>query len=100
MPTVSVIVPIYNSESTLYDTLDSISHQTFTDIEVLMINDGSSDASPEIIDRYANMDARFRSVHLPKNYGAPAGPRNVGIDMAEGEWIAFIDSDDIWHPEK
>ena len=65
-----------------------------------MINDGSSDASPEIIDRYANMDARFRSVHLPKNYGAPAGPRNVGIDMAEGEWIAFIDSDDIWHPEK
>ena len=100
MPEVSVIVPIYNAEDTLLDTLASISNQTFSDTEVLMINDCSSDSSPDIMDIYAAQDSRFKSVHLKKNYGAPAGPRNIGIDLACGKWVALIDSDDIWHEEK
>jgi len=100
MPVVSVIVPVYNAEDTLYDTLRSISNQTFTDIEVFLLNDGSSDSSGKIIDGYVKNDSRFHAIHLEKNYGAPAGPRNIGIDLAQGEWIAFIDSDDIWHSEK
>ena len=100
MPAVSVIVPIYNAESTLHATLDSIANQSFSDLEVLLLNDCSTDSSGEIIDRYAECDSRFQAIHLEKNYGAPAGPRNIGIDLAQGEWIAFIDSDDIWHSEK
>ena len=100
MPTVSVIVPIYNAESTLHATLDSIANQTFFDLEVLMLDDCSTDASREIIDCYAERDARFQAIHLKENHGAPAGPRNIGLDMAQGEWIAFLDSDDIWHNDK
>jgi teichuronic acid biosynthesis glycosyltransferase TuaG len=100
MPKVSVIVPIYNAEDTLVDTLNSISNQTFLDMEILMINDCSSDSSGKIMDRYSALDPRFKAIHLKKNYGAPAGPRNIGIDMASGKWIALIDSDDIWHEEK
>ena len=100
MPTVSVIVPIYNADETLAHTLDSIQSQTFTDFEVLMLDDCSTDRSKEIMDRYESADARFRSVHLASNHGAPAGPRNIGIDMAKGQWVAFLDSDDIWHQEK
>ncbi|MBL96686.1 MAG: teichuronic acid biosynthesis glycosyl transferase tuaG [Legionellales bacterium] len=100
MPAVSVIVPVYNAQATLHDTLESISNQTFADLEVFLLNDGSSDSSGEIIDEYVKHDSRFQAVHLEKNYGAPAAPRNIGIDLAQGEWIAFIDSDDIWHSEK
>jgi len=100
MPAVTVIVPIYNAESTLSATLDSIANQTFFDLEVLLLNDCSTDASGEIIDRYAERDSRFQAIHLKENHGAPAGPRNIGLDMAQGEWIAFLDSDDVWHSEK
>lgn len=100
MSMVSVIVPIYNAEDTLVDTLDSIANQTFLDMEILMVNDCSSDSSQKIMDRYAALDSRFKAIHLKKNYGAPAGPRNIGIDLARGKWVAFIDSDDIWHKEK
>ena len=100
MSIVSVIVPIYNAEDTLVDTLDSISNQTFADMEILMINDCSSDSSRKIMERYAALDSRFKAIHLKKNYGAPAGPRNIGIDLACGKWVALIDSDDIWHEEK
>jgi len=100
MPAVSVIVPIYNAEMTLIVTLDSIVNQTFSDFEVLLLNDCSSDSSGDIINRYAACDSRFQAIHLDRNYGAPAGPRNIGIDMAQGDWIAFLDSDDVWHSQK
>jgi len=100
MVSVSVIMPIYNSESTLETTLNSIAVQSYLDLEVLMLNDCSTDRSGEIMDQYAKIDPRFKAIHLDRRFGAPAGPRNIGIEMAKGEWIAFLDSDDVWHKEK
>lgn len=92
MPQITLIVPIYNTAAYLPACLDSIAAQTFDDIEVLLVDDGSTDQSPEIAQRYAERDPRFRYIRQP-NSGASAA-RNTGIRAAKGEYIAFIDSDD------
>lgn len=91
-PTISIIVPIFNSEKTLLQCLDSIKAQTFSDFEVLMVNDGSTDSSRNIIDEYAANDNRFIALH--KDNGGVSSARNYGLDREGGEWITFIDSDD------
>jgi glycosyltransferase involved in cell wall biosynthesis len=92
MPTISVIVPIYNVEQYLCKCLDSILNQTFVDFELLLINDGSLDRSGQICDEYAQNDTRIRVFH--KKNGGVSSARNLGLDNAKGKWIAFIDSDD------
>lgn len=92
MPQISVIVPVYNAEKTLHRCVDSILAQTFTDFELLLINDGSTDGSGRVCDEYAAKDARIRVFH--KENGGVSSARNVGLDEARGEWIAFCDSDD------
>jgi glycosyltransferase involved in cell wall biosynthesis len=92
MPTISVIVPIYNVEQYLCKCLDSILNQTFTDFELLLIDDGSPDKSGQICDEYAQKDSRIRVFH--KENGGVSSARNFGLDNAQGKWIAFIDSDD------
>ena len=96
-PKISVIIPVYNAESTLRRCVDSVLAQTFTDFECLLINDGSKDKSGEICDEYAARDSRIRVFH--KENGGVSSARNVGLDNATGEWIAFVDSDD-WVGEK
>ena len=91
-PAISVIVPVYNTEKYLRRCIDSILSQTFTDFELLLINDGSTDSSGEICDQYAAKDERIRVFH--KENGGVSSARNVGLDEAKGEWIAFVDSDD------
>lgn len=91
-PRVSIIIPVYNSESTLRRCLDSVLAQTFTDFECLLINDGSKDRSGEICDEYARKDSRVKVFH--KENGGVSSARNVGLDNAHGEWITFVDSDD------
>ena len=91
-PAISVIVPVYNTEKYLRRCIDSILSQTFTDFELLLINDGSTDSSGEICDQYAAKDERVRVFH--KENGGVSSARNVGLDEARGEWIAFVDSDD------
>ncbi len=91
-PIISVIVPVYNAEKTLHRCVDSILAQTFTDFELLLINDGSKDHSGEICEEYAKKDSRVRVFH--KENGGVSSARNVGIDNVLGQWIAFIDSDD------
>lgn len=91
-PTISVIVPVYNTEKYLRRCIDSILSQTFTDFELLLINDGSTDFSGEICDQYAAKDERVRVFH--KKNGGVSLARNLGLDEARGEWIAFVDSDD------
>ena len=91
-PKISVIVPVYNAESTIRRCVDSILAQTFTDFECLLIDDGSKDRSGEICDEYAEKDSRVRVFH--KENGGVSSARNVGLDNATGEWIAFVDSDD------
>lgn len=91
-PKISVIVPVYKVEQYLPKCIDSILAQTFTDFELLLIDDGSPDRSGEICDEYAAKDSRIRVFH--KENGGVSSARNMGLDHALGEWIAFVDSDD------
>lgn len=90
---ISIIVPIYNSESTLRCCLDSVINQSFSDWELLLIDDGSSDKSGEICDEYAAMDQRIQVFH--KANGGVSSARNIGLDYAKGEWVTFVDADDF-----
>ena len=91
-PKISVIVPVYNVEKYLHKCIDSILVQTFTDFELLLIDDGSTDKSGDICDEYAVKDARVRVFHT-ENRGVSAA-RNHGLREASGDWICFVDSDD------
>lgn len=93
MPTISVVVPIYNMGKSLSTCIESILVQSFTDFEVLLIDDGSTDNSIEICNEYAQKDSRVR-VFQKKN-GGVSSARNLGIEKANGEWITFVDSDDF-----
>lgn len=95
-PRISIIVPVYNVEKYLRECLDSISAQTFTDWECLLIDDGSPDKSGAICDEYAAKDIRFKVFHKPN--GGVSSARNLGLDKARGEWVTFIDSDDFISP--
>ncbi len=97
---VSVVMPAYNAQRYIAATIDSVLSQTFRQFELLVIDDCSNDGTAEIVERAASKDSRIRLVRLTKNCGAPAGPRNIGVRSARGEWVAFIDADDIWHPQK
>ena len=95
-PMVSVIVPVYKVEAYLHACIDSILAQTFKDFELLLVDDGSPDRCGEICDEYARRDARVRVFHQ-SNAGVSAA-RNVGLEHARGEWVAFVDSDDTYFP--
>lgn len=95
-PLVSVIVPFYNAEGTICETVQSVLSQTFKDFELILIDDGSTDRSVELISRIE--DSRLRMVHQPNQERAVA--RNRGIQDAQGEWIAFLDADDLWLEQK
>lgn len=96
-PLISVIVPVYNVEKTLPRCIDSILLQTFTNFELILIDDGSLDRSSEICDEYARKDDRLIVIHQP-NRGVSSA-RNEGLDIAQGKYIAFCDSDDYVYAE-
>ena len=96
MPYFSVIIPVYNAERYLRETLDSLTAQTAKDFEALLIDDGSKDSSPAICDEYAARDSRFHAVHKPN--GGVSSARNLGMAQAQGEWIIFVDADDLLTP--
>ncbi|WP_109409918.1 glycosyltransferase [Proteus genomosp. 4] len=96
-PQISVIVPMFNEASRITRLLDSVITQTFTDIEVIIINDGSTDNSAEIATSYCQKDARVK-IHHQTNQGLSSA-RNTGLKYAQGEWIVFFDSDDFIKPE-
>src|SRR3954467_8032343 len=96
MPRISVVVPIYNVEPYLDECLDSIARQTYRDLEVVMVDDGSKDSGPAIAERWASKDERFRLVTQPN--GGLGNARNTGIKHAGGELLAFVDSDDYLAP--
>lgn len=93
MTKISVIVPVYNAEKYLHRCVDSILAQTFTDFEVLLINDGSTDQSPAICDEYAAIDSRVRVFH--EENGGVSSARNLGIFNSKGLYLFFVDSDDF-----
>ena len=93
MAKISIIVPVYNVEKYLSRCIESILSQSFTDFELLLIDDGSRDSSGAICDEYASKDARIRVFH--KENGGVSSARNLGLDNARGEYVVFIDADDI-----
>ena len=94
-PRVSVVIPVRNGKDYLQEALDSVLQQSFTDLELLLINDGSTD---DDYDRYALQDERIRVIHLTGTGVSRA--RNVGMAQSRGELIAFLDADDVWFPGK
>ena len=90
---ISVIVPVYNVEEYLEECLESIQHQTYTDIEVILVNDGSTDGSKDICERYCQKDSRFKLINQ-KNQGQSVA-RNRGVKESIGQYIMFVDSDDV-----
>lgn len=96
MPTISLIIPVYNTEKWLHRCLDSVLAQTYQDYEVILVDDGSRDTSAAILDEYAFRDSRFRVFH-EQNRGSSLA-RKFGMSKAQGEWLIFMDSDDDVHP--
>ena len=94
---ISVIVPVYNVKNYLEDCVQSITHQTYPDLEILLIDDGSDDGSGEICDRLQMTDARIRVFH--EKHKGVSGARNKGLKEAAGAYIAFVDSDDVLEPD-
>ncbi len=90
---ISIIIPVYNVEKYLPECLDSVINQTYKNLEILLIDDGSPDNSGKICDEYAEKDARIKVIH--KENGGVSSARNLGLDIATGEYITFIDSDDF-----
>jgi len=98
-PLVSVIVPAYNAESVLTDALTSVRSQIFENYEVIVVDDGSTDNTFQIAEKWAEQDSRFKVVRHESNMGLPSA-RNTAIRHAGGELIAFLDADDVWLPAK
>jgi len=92
-PLVSIIVPIYKVEPYLRQCLDSIVNQTYTNLEIILVDDGSPDGCPQICDEYAARDKRIVVIH--KENGGLSDARNAGLDICKGEYISFVDSDDL-----
>lgn len=101
MELVSIIVPVYNVEKYIVETMDCVRAQTYSDWELLLVEDGGTDGSATLIEEYIKQteDTRIRLIRQPSNMGA-ARARNRGLKEARGRYIAYLDSDDLWVPEK
>ena len=97
---VTIVVPVYNAEKYILETLQSIARQSFRAFEVIIVDDCSSDGSADIVGRFCEHDQRFRYLRSLANFGGPAGPRNLGISQSMSPWVAFCDADDVWVPHK
>jgi glycosyltransferase involved in cell wall biosynthesis len=98
IPLVSVVIPAFNASSTLQQTLHSVSAQTYSNLEIIVVDDGSVDHTAVIARAYSETDLRVRLVQKPN--GGVASARNAGTQASSAEFVAFIDADDLWHPTK
>ena len=97
---VSVIIPCFNYANFILSSIRSALNQTYKSIEVLVIDDCSTDNTAAVVDAFAASNSRLRLIKSSENSGTPARPRNLGVQHARGEWVAFLDADDLWHPQK
>lgn len=96
MPEVSVIIPVYNKCKYIETSLRSVLEQSFRDLEVIAVNDGSTDESLAVLNQLAEADERIRVLDIPN--GGVSNARNVGLSYARGQWIQFLDADDLLEP--
>jgi teichuronic acid biosynthesis glycosyltransferase TuaG len=99
-PLVSIVVPMFNAETLIEATVKSVINQSYENWELIIVDDCSSDDSLSVVREKFSGDPRIKCHPLDENMGAPAGPRNIGVGLAQGDYIAFLDADDIWHPMK
>jgi len=99
-PLVSVVIPSYNMERHITETLVSVQNQTLEAWEAIVVDDCSTDSTPQIVNEFAEQDPRIRYFRLPENSNLPAVPRNYGIEQARGKYVALLDHDDLWSPQK
>ncbi len=98
-PAISIIMPAYNAQAYILEAIRSVQLQSFADWELILIDDCSSDQTLSLIHTQMEADSRLRLIQNPRNMGVSRS-RNAGIAQARGKWVAFLDSDDCWHPEK
>lgn len=96
----SIVLPVYNSEFSIRRAIDSVLNQSFDAWEMIIVDDMSTDDSYSIAVDYSQRDKRIQAFRLNKNSGGPAWPRNLGIKCSNNNWVAFLDSDDWWYPNK
>ncbi len=99
-PLVSIIIPCYNASKTIAQTIESVLAQTYDNWEMIIVDDCSTDTTAEVIARYQERDKRIKYIKTEQPSGSPATPRNTALDNARGEYLAMLDSDDSWIPEK
>jgi teichuronic acid biosynthesis glycosyltransferase TuaG len=99
-PKVSIVMPTFNMQKHISEAIDSILSQSFDDWELIIVDDCSTDSTPAIVQQYVEIDRRIRSTRTRKNTNLPGAARNVGIALATGRYIAFLDHDDIWRSIK
>lgn len=97
MSGISVVIPLYNKAATIEAAIASVRAQTFADWELVVVDDGSTDAGPQVVEALARQDARVRCIRQPN--GGVAAARNAGLQAARSEWVALLDADDHWRPE-
>lgn len=100
LPLVSIVMPSYNAEDTIRAAIESVLAQSWKHWELLVVDDCSSDGTRDEVLRARAADPRVRLLSSPVNSGSPATPRNLGISQAKGQYVAFLDADDVWLPEK
>lgn len=99
LPKVSIVTPVYNSETYIAKTIESVLRQTYTNWEMIIVDDKSTDTSAQIVQAFKAQDSRIQFFQLEKNSGA-AIARNKATEIAAGQFIAFLDADDLWYPDK
>lgn len=99
MSTISIVTPAFNADNYICETIESVQRQSLKDWELIIVDDCSTDNTYVIANCYAEKDPRIKVIKAPKN-GGVAAARNIGLDNANGDYIAFVDSDDLWKPEK
>ena len=97
IPLISVIIPVYKAEKYLRESVESVLHQTYGRVEIILVDDGSPDSCPQICDAYAEEDERVKVFH--KVNGGVSSARNMGLDQAKGEYVTFLDADDALKPD-
>lgn len=97
---ISVVIPMYNAEKTILNVLDSVQNQTFLPHEIVIVNDGSTDRSLQIVQKYKEENKKIPIQLIDKKNGGVSSARNLGMKAAQGDWIALLDSDDVWHMDK
>jgi len=97
---VSIIIPLFNAEKYISETIQSVINQSYLNWELIIVDDCSTDKSVDIVYDFEKIDSRVKLIKSNQNFGGPARPRNIGVENSQGEYIAFLDADDIWDIDK